>query len=114
MVEKGAVKLQYVATEEQTADIFTKPLARTKLEHFRGQAWCGPSKEGMTSSSIGQFYSVGTRVVNCRWTVCANIRNLDHMRNHMEFGPHDRSVVVLLRLGYSYRRYSGWTDVSLV
>ena len=35
MVEKGAVKLQYVVTEEQTADIFNKPLARTKFEHFR-------------------------------------------------------------------------------
>ena len=34
MVEKGAVKLQHVATEEQTADIFTKPLTGTKFEHF--------------------------------------------------------------------------------
>jgi len=52
MIEKGAVKLQYVAIEEQTADIFTKPLARTKLEYFRGQAWCGPSEEGMMISSV--------------------------------------------------------------
>ena len=37
MVEKGAVKLQYVATEEQTVDVFTKSLARSKFEHFRGK-----------------------------------------------------------------------------
>jgi len=44
MVEKGAVKLQYVATEEQTADIFTKPLARSKFEHFRGKLGVVPRK----------------------------------------------------------------------
>ena len=35
MVQRGAVKLQYVVTEEQIADVLTKPLARLKLEHFR-------------------------------------------------------------------------------
>ena len=35
MVEKGAVKLQYVATEEQIADVLMKPLARVKFEYFR-------------------------------------------------------------------------------
>ena len=44
MVEKGAVKLQFVATEEQTADIFTNPLARTKLEHFRDNLGVVPRK----------------------------------------------------------------------
>ena len=44
MVEKGAVKLQYVATEEQTADVFTKPLARSKFEHFRAKLGVVPRK----------------------------------------------------------------------
>ena len=35
MAQKGAVKLQYVATEEQIADVLTKPLARLKFEYFR-------------------------------------------------------------------------------
>ena len=30
-----AVKLQYVATEEQIADVLMKPLARVKFEYFR-------------------------------------------------------------------------------
>ena len=29
------MKLQYVTTEEQIADILTKPLARLKFEYFR-------------------------------------------------------------------------------
>ena len=35
MVQRGAVKLQYVATEEQIVDVLTKPLARVKFEYFR-------------------------------------------------------------------------------
>ena len=35
MVQRGAVKLQYVATEEHIADVLTKPLARLKFEYFR-------------------------------------------------------------------------------
>ena len=35
MVQRGAVKLQYVATDEQIADVLTKPLARVKFEYFR-------------------------------------------------------------------------------
>ena len=35
MVEKGAVKLQYLATDEQVADVLTKPLSKVKLEYFR-------------------------------------------------------------------------------
>ena len=35
MVQRGAVKLQYVATNEQIADVLTKPLARVKFEYFR-------------------------------------------------------------------------------
>ena len=29
------MKLQYVVTEEQIADVLTKPLARLKFEYFR-------------------------------------------------------------------------------
>ena len=35
MVQRGAAKLQYVATEEHIADVLTKPLARVKFEYFR-------------------------------------------------------------------------------
>ena len=35
MVQRGAMKLQYVAMEEHIADVLMKPLARVKLEYFR-------------------------------------------------------------------------------
>ena len=35
MVQRGAVKLQYVAMDKQIADVLTKPLARVKFEYFR-------------------------------------------------------------------------------
>ena len=35
MVQRGAVKLRYVATDEQIADVMTKPVARVKFEYFR-------------------------------------------------------------------------------
>jgi hypothetical protein len=35
MVQRGAIKLQYVNTDEQVADVLTKPLSRVKFEHFR-------------------------------------------------------------------------------
>ena len=35
MVQKGAMKLQYVATDEHIVDVLTKPLARVKFEYFR-------------------------------------------------------------------------------
>ena len=34
MVKKGAIKLQYVSTDEQVADVLTKPLYRVKFEYF--------------------------------------------------------------------------------
>ena len=34
MVQRGAVKLQYVATDEQIADVLTKRLSRVKFEYF--------------------------------------------------------------------------------
>jgi hypothetical protein len=35
MVQKGVVKLQYVGTDEQVADVLTKPLSHVKFEYFR-------------------------------------------------------------------------------
>ena len=35
MVQKGAVELQYILIDDQTADVHTKPLPRIKLEYFR-------------------------------------------------------------------------------
>jgi hypothetical protein len=35
MVQKGAVKLQYVGIDEQVADVLTKPLSRVKFEYYR-------------------------------------------------------------------------------
>ena len=35
VVQRGVVKLLYVATEEQIADVLTKPLDRVKFEYFR-------------------------------------------------------------------------------
>jgi hypothetical protein len=34
-VQKGAIQLQYIPTDEQLADIFTKPLAKGKFVPFR-------------------------------------------------------------------------------
>ena len=35
MVQRGALKLQYVVTDEQIADVLMKPLARVKFEYVR-------------------------------------------------------------------------------
>ena len=35
MVQRGVVKLQYMAMEEQIANVLTKPLARVKFKYFR-------------------------------------------------------------------------------
>jgi hypothetical protein len=34
-VQEGEVKLEYIPTNEQTADILTKPLSRIKFAYFR-------------------------------------------------------------------------------
>jgi hypothetical protein len=34
MVERGALKLQYISTDEQVVDMFTKPLSHVKFEYF--------------------------------------------------------------------------------
>jgi hypothetical protein len=35
MVQRGALKLQYISTDDQLADMLTKPLSRIKFEYFR-------------------------------------------------------------------------------
>ena len=35
MVQRGAVELWYISTDEQIADILTKPLSRVKYEYFK-------------------------------------------------------------------------------
>ena len=35
VVQRGAVKLKYIRTDEQVADILTKPLSRLKFVYFR-------------------------------------------------------------------------------
>ena len=35
MVQKGAIKPKYLPTEEQVADVLTKPLTHVKFEYFR-------------------------------------------------------------------------------
>jgi ATP sulfurylase len=35
MLQRGAIKLQYVSMNEQVVDVLTKSLSRVKFEHFR-------------------------------------------------------------------------------
>ena len=35
MVQRRAISLRYIPTDEQTADVLTKPLSKTKFEYFR-------------------------------------------------------------------------------
>jgi hypothetical protein len=35
MVQRGERRLQFVTTEDRVADVFTKPLSRTKFKYFR-------------------------------------------------------------------------------
>ena len=35
MMQKGAIKLQYVSTDEQVVDVLTKPLSWIKFKYFR-------------------------------------------------------------------------------
>ena len=44
MVEKGVVKIHYIATDEQIADVLTKPLSWVKLEYFRDKLGVVPCK----------------------------------------------------------------------
>ena len=44
MVEKGDMKLQYVSTNEQVADVLTKPLSKVKSKYFRDKLGVVPRK----------------------------------------------------------------------
>ena len=44
MVEKGAAKLQYIATDEQVANILTKSLSRVKFGYFKDKLGVVPRK----------------------------------------------------------------------
>jgi hypothetical protein len=35
MVQRGAIKLQYVSMDEQVVDVLTKPLSHVKFEQFQ-------------------------------------------------------------------------------
>jgi hypothetical protein len=35
LVQKGEVRLQYIATDEQVADVLNNPFSRVKFEYFR-------------------------------------------------------------------------------
>lgn len=37
MVDRDVIKLNYISTNEKTIDVLTKPLAKPKLEYFRGK-----------------------------------------------------------------------------
>ena len=50
MVERNVIKLDYISTDEQTADILTKPLSKLKVEHLRGKF--GMIKMQLYSSEI--------------------------------------------------------------
>ena len=43
-MEKGAVELLYIATDEQIANVLTKPLSSLKLEYFRDKLGVVPHK----------------------------------------------------------------------
>ena len=38
------MKLQYIATDEQVADVLTKPLSKVKFEYFRDKLRVVPRK----------------------------------------------------------------------
>ena len=44
MVEKGVVKLQYVAIDEKVTDVLTKPLSKVNFENFRDKLGVVPRK----------------------------------------------------------------------
>ena len=36
-IQDGAINLQYVSTDEQVVDVFSKPLSQVKFEYFCGK-----------------------------------------------------------------------------
>jgi hypothetical protein len=45
LVEKGAMKLHYVATNEQVANVLTKPLSKVKFKYFKDKLGLVPRKK---------------------------------------------------------------------
>ena len=43
-VQRGAVKLLYVVTEEHIDDVLTKPLAKGEVGVLQGESWCSPNQ----------------------------------------------------------------------
>ena len=49
MVQRGALKLQYISIDEQVVDVLTKPLSRLNFEHFQdklGIVWKDLPRKG--------------------------------------------------------------------
>jgi hypothetical protein len=45
MVQRGAMRLQFVTTKDQFTDVFTKPLSRMKFEYFRDKLGVVPHQK---------------------------------------------------------------------
>jgi hypothetical protein len=52
MVQKGAVRLQYVATDEKVVDVLTKSFVKDEVRVLQGQARRSPSSEGVMASDV--------------------------------------------------------------
>jgi vacuolar-type H+-ATPase subunit E/Vma4 len=68
MVEKGAMKLQYVATDEQVVDVLTKSLSKVKFEYFRDKLGVVPRKRGVMIYRLNSGDSEHDRVGQ-QWVV---------------------------------------------
>ena len=44
MGEKGAMKLQYVSTDEKVVDVLTKPLSKVNFQYYRDKLGVVPRK----------------------------------------------------------------------
>ena len=54
MVQKGEVRLQYVATDEQVVDVLTKPLSRTKFDYSRDKLSVVPLQRERSLQMLSQ------------------------------------------------------------
>ena len=53
-VEEGTIKMKYIPTAKNTADVFTKALSRAKFEEFMRKLGLGVIDEGETKESTKQ------------------------------------------------------------
>ena len=59
MMQKEAIKLQCVSTDEQVADVLMKPLSWVKFEHFRdklGVVWKDLPRKGSSDVAMGLYH----------------------------------------------------------